>query len=563
MSNAQIWAALQQSALVGVDRLAIPGVWLAGVDEAAAPTQQALQAALRAPAQSSAEQLLRASAVAAVMERAGWTPGQQAPQEISSKQSIAALTVAPPLAPAESRAAPTDERLQTLMREALHEGPEYLLEPMFHALDQAGQRLPHGLLVPALEQGRQSVELRAWLMPVLGERGRWLGSLNPPWRFASGVQERADPEVVWQEGSINQRVDLLTSERQTDPTQARARLEGSLKELSAKERVPMVQALAIGLAMEDEPLLEKLLNDRSKEVRESAARLLSALPDSAHSQRIAAWLRAMLTQDSKGEWQIEPPEEGLKDWERDGISIKPPSYIKGVKGWWLQQMVELSPLTFWMQALDKTPEQLWEWSKRRDWKTPLRQGWLAALAYQHDVRWLPLLQTMERDARAEPLLPALLARLTPAQREAIWRVQLERGTGRLVAAIEHIDSGLPVAEQLSPALSTRLLDVLYQAIGGKQATGNWYSYEGDHALLACARMLHVSVLSRLSDLWRQPRHADAVVPDGEAKRPLTPDQQDKLERAKRRPWDDVSILVQLDRTVDLRLALHAALNPAL
>ena len=42
--------------------------------------------------------------------------------------------------------------------------------------------------------------------------------------------------------------------------------------------------------MEDEPLLEKLLADRSKEVRENAAQLLSCLPVSAHSQhrRLAA-----------------------------------------------------------------------------------------------------------------------------------------------------------------------------------------------------------------------------------------------------------------------------------
>jgi hypothetical protein len=37
----------------------------------------------------------------------------------------------------------------------------------------------------------------------------------------------------------------------------------------------MVLALGVGLSMADEPLLEKLLTDRSKEVRENAARLLS------------------------------------------------------------------------------------------------------------------------------------------------------------------------------------------------------------------------------------------------------------------------------------------------
>jgi hypothetical protein len=36
------------------------------------------------------------------------------------------------------------------------------------------------------------------------------------------------------------------------------------------------------------------------------------------------WLQSMLSRNAKGEWQIEPPEEGSKDWERDGIALQPP-----------------------------------------------------------------------------------------------------------------------------------------------------------------------------------------------------------------------------------------------
>jgi hypothetical protein len=41
---------------------------------------------------------------------------------------------------------------------------------------------------------------------------------------------------------------------------------------------------------------------------------------------------------------------------------------------------------------------------------------------------------------------------------------------------------------------------------------------------------------------------------------LTPEQQARLERARLRPWDDERVLEQLNRIVDLRLALHAALS---
>ncbi|PIG08462.1 DUF5691 domain-containing protein [Comamonas sp. 26] len=591
MSSTHLWAALQQSSLVGVDRLPVPAALVAGADASQAPTRQTLESALQQPATSTAAQVLRASAVAAVLERAGWTPGAQ----IRLSQSLAL----PALPAAESRHAPQSVLLLTMMKDVLEHGPRDLLAPMFQRLNETGMRLSHELLVPALNEGRQSVELRTWLTPVLGERGRWLAALNPQWAYASGVQETANAEQIWQEGSIDQRVALLRDERERDASQARTRLEGSLKELSAKERAPMVMALEISLSMDDEPLLEKLLTDRSKEVRENAARLLSRLARSAHSQRITAWLQAMLSQGGKGEWQIEPPEEGNKDWERDGIALQPPAYIKGVKAWWLQQMVELAPLDFWMQHLGMTPEQLWEWSRRSDWKTALRQGWLAALRDQPDVRWIGLLQTMDRDARAESLLPALLNQLSPEQREEHWLRQLQQAKGTLIDRINTLEGGMPVVGEFSLLMSERVMDELDKALGGKQVTGSWHSWQADQAILVCARRLHAAMLPRFAKLWRQsvpaaepepevaedsevataaetavmPRltqlwrklvsKTDAVVEEATAAvvaSTLTPEQQARLDRARLRPWDDEQVLAQLNRIVDLRMALHAELR---
>ena len=389
------------------------------------------------------------------------------------------------------------------------------------------------------------------------------------------MQETANIELIWQEGSITQRVGVLETERENDPAQARTRLEASLKELNAKERAPMVQALQVGLSMDDEPLLEKLLTDRSKEVRENAAKLLTQLPASAHSQRITAWLQTMLSRDAKGEWQIEPPEEGNKDWERDGVALQPPSYIKGQRGWWLQQLVELAPIAFWHQSLDKSPEQLWEWSRRSDWKTALRQGWLAALGSQHDLRWLPLLQSMESDSRAQALLPPLQGQLTPEQREALWMERLERKQGQsaLIESINSIDDSLGPVDLLSLTTSEWIVDAIYKATRGTQAQGNWHSWQADQAVLACARRLHASVLPRFAELWRTPAPEDQLpavesepkpVAEGpnaaanaEAIERLKAEQAERKARARLRPWDDENLLDQLNRIVDLRLALHA------
>ena len=571
MSPANIWTALQQSALVGAERLAVPAI-LTTPDVSTPATVQAVQLALQQPAASTAAQVLRASAVAAVLERAGWVPGSQV--------QLAAPLTAPAMPAPESRSAPDDAQLERLVEAIISEGPLDQLAPAFAVLDSAGLRLPHGLLVSALNQGRQSTELREWLLPVLGERGRWLATQNPQWAYAAGVQESADAEQIWQEGSIAQRVSLLETERATDPAKARARLEASLKELNAKERAPMVAALHTGLSMDDEPLLEKLLADRSKEVRENAAQLLTRLPASAHSQRITAWLQSMLSQDAKGEWQIEPPTEGNKDWERDGIALQLPAYVKGERSWWLQQMVALAPIDFWRQTLDKSPEQLWDWSRRSDWKSALRQGWLRALDTQHDLRWLPLLQSMESDSRAQALLPPLLDQLTPEQREALWldRLQRKQGQSALIDSVNNIDDSMGAVDVLSPAISQWIVDALYTATRGKQAQGNWHSWQADQAVLACAKRLHASVLVRFADLWRTPvPEGDLPAVNAEPKAPvegpnadanaeaiarLKAEQEARRARARLRPWDDERVLQQLNRIVDLRMALHVVTTSA-
>ncbi|ULR87254.1 DUF5691 domain-containing protein [Comamonas sp. B21-038] len=566
MSHANLWAALQQSALVGAERLALPAIFTQGIDRTAPASQQALQAALLQPADSKAQQLLRATAVAAVLERAGWRPAQPA-------ATVVAAALPPPAA--ESRPAPQGEPLLRLLGEVLQGNAPELLALALVSLDEAGQRLPYALLVDALHQGRQSVELRQWLTPVLGERGRWLAAQNPQWAYAHGVQETADAEQIWQEGSLEQRVALLLQQRATDPAGARARLEASLKELGARERAPMVQSLARGLSADDEALLEKLLCNRSKEVRESAASLLARLPHSPHSQRMGAALQAMLSQDAQGEWQIEPPQEGHKDWERDGVTLQPPAYIKGHRAWWLQQLVELTPLDFWHQQLNKTPEQLWEWSRRSDWKSALRQGWIAALRAQRDVRWLPLIQSMESDSRSSDVLPLLMAELSAEERETQWLAQLQAKLGKsaFIEAIHRIDEGMGRTELLSPAMSRWLLEALLGTLQSRQPAGNWHSWQADHAILACARRLQVGDLERFAQLWRAPPAAapaepvasdDAsalVVPEGSSEADiakLQQEQQARLERSRLRPWDDEQVLAQLNRIVDLRLALQAA-----
>ena len=118
-----------------------------------------------------------------------------------------------------------------------------------------------------------------------------------------------------------------------------------------------------------------------------------------------------------------------------------------------------------------------------------------------------------------------------------------------------------------------MLAALLSTLQARQPAGNWHSWQADHAVLACARRLQVGDLERFAQLWRAPRAAAPaepepadtatalVVPEGateaEAAK-LKQEQQARLERSRLRPWDDEQVLAQLNRIVDLRLALQAA-----
>jgi hypothetical protein len=93
---------------------------------------------------------------------------------------------------------------------------------------------------------------------------------------------------VWQLGSLDQRRLYLTALRATDAAQARDLCRAAMTTEGAKERTAFIECLGTRLTLDDQDLLEATLADKSKEARQAAARLLSTLPDSRFSQRMAA-----------------------------------------------------------------------------------------------------------------------------------------------------------------------------------------------------------------------------------------------------------------------------------
>jgi hypothetical protein len=180
--------------------------------------------------------------------------------------------------------------------------------------------------------------------------------------------------------------------------------------------------------MDDEPLLESALDDRSKEVRRAAAALLTGLPASRRAQRILAralpllaWVPAEkprmlgLRQGQPARLEVTLLDVCDQPMIRDGIEPKPPVDRKdlGEKAWWLFQILCAVPPATWSVRFNISPADLIAAAGRGEWQALLYEAWGAAAITFRDAAWAePLLL-------ADPRQPALLAALAPARQEVL------------------------------------------------------------------------------------------------------------------------------------------------
>jgi len=167
----------------------------------------------------------------------------------------------------------SDQVRQVLTRLQEHRGPLVEALDVIHA---GRHRLPPDLVPILLDDNRPDVVEAT--RRVGGEIGRWLMSKNPRWSVV--VVDPADP-AGWEHGSQAQRIEWFRRYRQTDPAAAGELLRTEIDGESAAARVLFLSVLGEGLVPEDEALLVRLLDDRSRTVAAAALELLVRLPSSA------------------------------------------------------------------------------------------------------------------------------------------------------------------------------------------------------------------------------------------------------------------------------------------
>jgi Family of unknown function (DUF5691) len=376
------WEELVTSALLGTDRRTPP-------DSVLSPGKDAPVA------------LLDAAAVQTVRRRAGLLPAPAADR--------------PEPAPHDARPqlpAPARRRLAQLLADRSapsHAGgrrgtaPDLteLLPQWLAAANEHGYQAPPSVLPALLDAARARTDLRPQALTLAGPRGLWLARLNPEWKFAlrgasgsSALPDAGDEEAVqrlWEEGLFAERVALLAAAREHDAGAALALLTATWATERAEDRLMFLDSLRTGLSDADEPFLEQALSDRSRNVRATAAELLSALPHSALAGRMAARAASCVSLDRSGDGDaaigVEAPHECDAGMQRDGVAPSPPTG-RGERSWWLGQLVEAAPLSTWPGRLGwRTAQEIVALPVADGWAEELHAAWCRAAVRQRDAEW--------------------------------------------------------------------------------------------------------------------------------------------------------------------------------
>ncbi|SEC08742.1 hypothetical protein SAMN04489844_1652 [Nocardioides exalbidus] len=389
MSGLEQWLAdVATTALVGTARRDAPG----------APAELGVRPAADAPAE---HRLLDGAALVDALARAG----------ARLPDALPATEVAPP----EDLPVCSDTAAQ-LLHLLLTQPPvtkatrDDLVVEWLRLATAAGQRAPSWLLpgLLAFAAGRRHVARALGTAP--GERGAWLAALNPDWASLlldddslalAGVAD--DWVEVWPTLPTAQAVPAFEAGRRADPAAARELLASEWDGLSAKVRSEALQALRSGLSLDDEPLLERALDDKAKSVRDVAVRMLDRLPGSARGARMAERLRGLVR--VKGtlvrHLEVDVPDAPDQAGVRDGLTAPgrgatvPPTT-------WLAQVVHAAPLETWTDLTGRAPAATLKMVRDKDVLTWLVDVVLA----RRDREWAAALVDQGRpDARLLALLP--------------------------------------------------------------------------------------------------------------------------------------------------------------
>jgi hypothetical protein len=457
-----IWEALTKLALLGTERGQLP-----------TEVQAALEKVGIDPNAPSEQQLLDAAALYHQLRRAGY-PLQQVDKPLQQP-------------PSESKRKPLPDRaarqlqhiIQGRYREAL---PEFLT-----LLEKGNWQLPPEQLPLLFDYALKRPVFWRKLRPLLDPIGYWLLRENPAWH---ALAERP-AEEDWTAFETNEQLMMLRYLRYRQAEMAMPKLETIWEHKDFNDKKRLLEALEEGLSEADIPFLEKARTDSRKEVRQTAVRLQTLLPESPVQEALFAEAISLLSIDSKGHLQLNYPEELTKALKKLGIGQQNKAKYPGGKA-----------ATWAYELLSKIPPKRWETHFKRSTLDSMRlflrgnrQRLLtdalanAALIHQ-DHRWIEaMVRHWWRTGNEERWNSALGKTLMAALPDAVFNDILEAQVRERSDFVE--ENSLPAqmlclgAHNWSPALSKRVIFGFQERLKGSHSF-HWNLWHYKHILKVAA-----------------------------------------------------------------------------
>jgi hypothetical protein len=221
-------------------------------------------------------------------------------------------------------------------------------------------------------------------------------------------------------------------------------LESTWKQDSDAARRDLIRSLETALGMEDEPFLERALDDRDVLVRRKAAELLAALPGSRLCQRMTAaageimvWTPRQATQVS-----VHFPPTISDSLARDGV-LRPAAAdaTANERARMLIHIISAIPLDHWPTAWGVAAAEVVRGVQTSKWPRTLMTALTTAAMRQRDVAWARAL--LAQDGYSERC-GRLIALLPPELCFAETRRQLEAVSGQPSAVNEPLTAAHPL-----------------------------------------------------------------------------------------------------------------------
>lgn len=490
-----VWQQLEVSALLGTGKSSPLSGWPAPL----VPLMSTL------PEPNSSRALLVQLAISAVWQRAGMQP-------------VALAAVAPALP--EDTLRPLNPSARKLLCDAMdRDYPKDLRFILLQNMAGKGFRVDARHL-PALLKDATDTSMRLLLGQIVGQRGAWLARQNPDWQWLIGATLPLNTEstairTFWQEASNPARELFFTRWRQHNPAAALTFLQLLWPEESASQRSLWLGLCRPQLSDNEAPWLESLLDDRSKQVRDTAIALLARLETSPWRQRMQAYAKACITVTTTPTLsilEITPPHTQTPEMIRDGLDqLTGQTQGLGEKAMWLRNLVAGAGGHWLLSHTGLSAEDLIASLQKTDWEEALLWGLSKAAIAEHCDPLLLALASSPRNVNVSTHA-WLNAMTTPVREQAIQRMwQDPHKPAACLSDTQDIEYWA-----WSEAFSRSLLDALPQL----KALGNRHSHTVSLLQHKLAMHGHAELLTTLpshaippdvADIWQRRLHIRTVL----------------------------------------------------